>query len=364
MARIIEEVAVRIGADTRGLEKGLKKADVKVSRLTQGIKRMGFALAGAFGARAVVRGFKRTLDTTDALIKTARGVGFTASEYQRLTFALDQVGVSAGSAKIALGDFQKRLAKPQFHKFFKEAGLDPKALQKMSPAADFDSAFKHLATLVDDPRAPAFFGTIFEEQAGKDMLKAARSLETLTKAYRAFDSQVGSIGGQGARNIERLTFQTKTLATQWESLKATLVGEIAPAVTVAIEGLTKSGLLAAMGRDIASLITLMNDFGDATKLAMLEFERFTGGGPKGTPLSIKNKATGERAISNVPDLSPSGAFSKTIDPRTVHEARIRNAQQESPYSLVQNYDISLTGFSSGTKAAQEMRKELERQKRQ
>ena len=31
-------------------------------------------------------------------------------EYQRLVFALDQVGVSAGSAKIAIGDFQRILS--------------------------------------------------------------------------------------------------------------------------------------------------------------------------------------------------------------------------------------------------------------
>jgi hypothetical protein len=250
MARIIEEIAVLIGADTRGLDKGMKKTQKRVNVLTRSFKRLGATLITAFSARALFRGFSRTLSETNAIIKTAKGVGFAVSEWQRLIFALGQVGVEASAARIALGDFQKRLAKPQFAKFFRMAGLDPEALRKMKPAEAFASAFKHLATLVNDPRAPKFFGEVFEEQAGKNMLKAARQMGPLLQAERDFDAAGGGLSKRHQNRIERLNKETLLWELSWKSLGQTVLGEIGPDILRLMREMREAGVFKNFGKGI------------------------------------------------------------------------------------------------------------------
>jgi hypothetical protein len=250
MARIIEEVAILIGADTRGLDKGMKKTQKRVNVLTRSFKRLGATLITAFGARALFRGFSRTLSETNAIIKTAKGVSFSVAEWQRLIFALSQVGVEASAARIALGDFQKRLAKPQFAKFFRMAGLDPEALRKMKPAEAFASAFKHLSTLVDDPRAAKFFGEIFEEQAGKNMLKAARQMGEMQQAERDFDAAGGGLSKRHQNRIERLNKETLLWKLSWESLKTAVLGEIGPDILRLMREMREAGLFKDFGKGI------------------------------------------------------------------------------------------------------------------
>lgn len=365
MPRIIEEVAVLLGVKTKGAEKSLDRVDKKVKGLGSTFKKLGIALAGVFSARAVFRGFAQTIRTTDDLIKTAKGVGFAVNEYQRMVFAMDQVGVSAESLRIGLGDLQKRVGNPNFAKFYKAVGLDPKALQAMTPAGQLDAVLDRLRT-VPDAKLVTVAGGLLEEQAGKDFAKIIRQWDEFARARRDYDRYIGGgLGRAGAQDIERLRSQTKLLGMQWDVLKQQIVGESAPAITAAIEGINKSGVLAAMGRDISSLIRLMNDFADAAKLAQLEWERLMGGPMSRTPLSGKNVRTGERAEANVPDLSPSGIFSKTIDPASVARARRRNVQLESgePGMLIQNNEIHLHGYESSRKAGADIRRELEKQKR-
>ena len=264
MARIIEEVAVKIGADTRGLDKGLKASKKKVGALTSAFKKLGATLAITFGARALFNGFKRTLDTTDQLIKTAKGVGFTVNEYQRLIFALDQVGVSAGSAKIAIGDFQKRLSKavagvsPQFQKAFEQAGLDTAALSKMSPGAAFSAAMTHLATLRDSPAIAGLTGNVFEEQSGKDVLQVLRQFEKYTAAREKFGRRVGNLDSAQVDSIQRLREETKLYGQQWEMLKMQIVGDAAPDILAAFKQLDEAGAFKEMAEQVGNVISEIN----------------------------------------------------------------------------------------------------------
>jgi TP901 family phage tail tape measure protein len=260
MARIIEEIAVLIGADTRGLDKGMKKAKKDVNVLTRSFKRLGSTIIAAFGARALFNTFKRTLANTNALIKTAKGVGFLATEYQTLIFALDQVGVKASSARIALGDFQKRLGKaiagtsPQFAKAFRDAGLDPEALSKLRPADAFDIALKRLADLRDDPRIAGLTGAVFEEQSGKDVLQVIRQWEKYLAAREKFAKRVGGLTKNQQDNIEELSEELRVYKAQWEVLKATIIADAAPAIMDALNDLEEAGAFEAMADAVGRLV--------------------------------------------------------------------------------------------------------------
>jgi len=350
MARIIEEVAIKIGADTRGLNKGLKQSKKQVGGLTSMFKKLGIAMVGVFGARAMFRGFKRTLDAADQLIKTAKGVGFTVNEYQRLTFALDQVGVSAGSAKIAIGDFQKRLSKavagtsPQFQKAFEQAGLDTASLSKMSPAAAFSAAMTHLATLRDDPRIAGLTGNVFEEQSGKDVLQVLRQWEKFLGAREKFASRVGSLNEKQVDDLQKMREETKLYGQQWEMLKMQIVADAAPSLLTAFKSLEEAGTFEKMGKGLTALI-------DGIASLTTNLTKFTEAWQKGSDAFSLTPAFGVTAYR-----TPKGQA--TPDERAehfAHMARLNSApglaktHSAAERAAGMSLDINVTGDTSNAR---------------
>lgn len=270
----IKTVIVELIGKTDKLQKDFKKVERKTNALTAGFKKMGLALVGAFGARALFRGFQQTLRSTDQLIKTAKGVGFAVSEYEELIFALEQVGINAGSAKIAIGDFQKRLAKgasgvsPQFAKAFKQAGLDPQSLSKLSPAEAFDVALTRLAAIRNDPAIAGLTGNVFEEQSGKDILAALRQYEKFQSARVTFQRRIGSLTKEETRNIEALNEELKIYRAQWEAIKMRVVAQTAPALLDSLNAVLDSGVIEDMTAQLGTL--LQNTLVDLQKIKELK----------------------------------------------------------------------------------------------
>jgi hypothetical protein len=281
MARIIEEVAVLISADTRALNKGMKETQKRVSVLTRSFKRLGGALIVAFGARAVFNRFKSalrftfqtlraTVDETNKLITTAKGVGFTTDEYGRLLFMLKRVGVGAQAARIALGDLQKRLGRTNFQKFFRQFGLDPKALAKVSRAEQLDIVLKKLVELRDaGVDIAGITGLLFEEQAGKDILKLVLQYERGLEARKDYERIVGKgTTKQDEKELLELTASIGNLELAWTQLKRKIVFEVAPDVTEAILELTDNISIQEFTDDVLELARAFTELAKDIKFVL------------------------------------------------------------------------------------------------
>jgi len=272
-------VIIELIGKTDKLQKDFKKVEQRTNKLTAGFKRMGLALVGVFGSRALFHGFQQTLKSTDQLIKTAKGVGFATSEYQRLIFALDQVGVSAGSAKIALGDFQKRLSKavagtsPQFAKAFKDAGLDIKSLSKMSPAEAFNVALAHLATLRNDPRIAGLTGNVFEEQSGKDVLQVLRQWTPYLEAFETHGRRVATLSADQESSIEALNEELKVYAAQWEGIKMNVVADTAPTLLGILTAMEEADTFGKMADGMSESVDEILKVIDNVKWLKSEFDK-------------------------------------------------------------------------------------------
>jgi hypothetical protein len=375
MTRIIEEVAVKIDADTRGLNKGMKESKKKVGALTSQFKKLGGVLAATFGARAVFRGFQQTLRLSDQLIKTAKGVGFTVNEYQRLIFALDQVGVSAGSAKIALGDFQKRLSKavagtsPQFKKAFTDAGLDVDALSKMAPAAAFQAAIAHLATMRDDPRLPGFVGNVLEEQSGKDFLKVIRQMPKYVDSLDKFDKSVGKLSKRQTADIEKLAESIRLYGQSWDVLKMQIVADAAPKINAALKDIVDGGgldLFASVFENIAenvgTIVEGVSSLADMIdKLPIPDWLTQEGG-----PITaIRNKAANIVGLDHAPTSIFDAANMITSGPPDLSAwTQGTNAGGGAGANVTNNYTVKATGRNEISEAeARNIRKQFDKMKR-
>jgi hypothetical protein len=251
----LKQIVVELVSDSRRLLKDFKTVHNKSTALSRTFRRLGATLAAAFGSRAVFRFFDRTIDSTNQLIKTAKGVGFTVDEYQQLIFALEQVGVSAESARIGLGDLQKRLGNPNFAKFFEEAGLNPQELQKLSPAQQLNAVLQTLKQYRGNQALlVAMSGKLLEEQSGKDFAKVILQWDEFARARQDYASRVGSLSQEEAAGIEETAYQVGLLGAQWDKLKQKIVGDAAPTILKTLERLEESGALQQLAEDITSIV--------------------------------------------------------------------------------------------------------------
>ena len=260
----LKQIVIELLSDTRKVDADFKKIERKTSSLERSFNRLGSSIIAAFGARAVFNAFKQTISSTNELIRTARGVGFTVDEYQQLIFSLDQVGVSASSARIALGDLQKRLSKPQFAKFFKQAGLSPKELLKLPRSEQLNAVLNQLATLRGDPRLPGITGGVFEEQSGKEMLKLLLQFEEYQSARENYAKRIPALSKQEQDSILATRKELALFQAQFERTKQTIVAQAGPAIIRVLDDMEKADVFSKMAEGAGSLVdsidSLIKDF--------------------------------------------------------------------------------------------------------
>ena len=371
MARVIEEVAVKIGADTRGLDKGMQKAEEQVKGLTTGFTKASIAITAIAAATGfAVRGLLKMGSEANEMVKTARLAGLAANEYQRLAFTFKEVGLGASSASGAVNNLQDRLADPKFTKFFRRAGLDRGGLRALSPAVALEQTLTRLAQQGGDPRLAELTSGVFSGRHSREMLTVVRRWKELTETRKDYDRLVGKgLSKEDARRIEKQATQVSLLSSQWTNLKQTIVSEFAPAVTAALKAINESGFFEDMGSKLRTFVALFNDLGDAIKLVSrdignaLPTPALKAGG--GLPLKGVNTKTGRQISNDVVGLSPLGLLSKTISGDAIHLGRQSYRQRDSTSILNTNnhYKIDVRGFADGTGAGKAVRKELDREKR-
>lgn len=123
--------------------KALDKTKGAFASAARGIKAVGSAifsmktaLAGVVGAVGLGLLIRQSIQTTDALAKTASKIGTTTEELSKLRYAADLTGVSATTMDMALQRFTRRTAEAakgtgEAKAALKELGLDAKALVNM-----------------------------------------------------------------------------------------------------------------------------------------------------------------------------------------------------------------------------------------
>jgi hypothetical protein len=170
-------------------------------------------------------------------------------------FSLERVGVGAQAARIALGDLQKRLGRTNFQKFFRQFGLDPKALAKLSRAEQLDTVLRRLVELRDaGVDIAGITGLLFEEQAGKDILKLVLQYERGVEARKDYDRIVGKgTTKQDEKELLELTGTISNLNLAWTVLKRKIVLEVGPEITDTLEELLESGQVEAFTKDVLAL---------------------------------------------------------------------------------------------------------------
>lgn len=105
-----DHVKTKIGADTKGLQDGLAKAETRAAKFK---KVMTSRLAGGLGAAAFAAAAKQSINFGAAIGDLSDRLGVNAEFLQSVQHAAEQNGISSDAAAIAMQRFTRRVAEAQ-----------------------------------------------------------------------------------------------------------------------------------------------------------------------------------------------------------------------------------------------------------
>ena len=155
----------------------------------------------AIGTAALAAGFaaatKSAADFADNIGKSARSVGSSSQEYQKLTFAITRLGGDVPATERAIRRLQESivgLVGSSQQQVLEKLGLDLKALGESSPTDAFNELIRALAEVENKTERAAAAAAIFgSRQAKAALLAASNYREFIAEQERA--AKIGAIVG-------------------------------------------------------------------------------------------------------------------------------------------------------------------------
>ncbi len=244
------DISVRILSDISGLKAGMAQAQDALGRLeastksltgTMNLLKSAFA---ALGAGAAIRTMYQAGQYLDEMAKSARRLGMTTGEFQRLALAAEYSGVSVEQANVAMGRLLARLGQGSTQAI---EGLRALGLSMADINADDmeGSLYTVLSALqaIPDPvqRAAAAMGLF--GRSGIQLVELATGMD---QARESVDRLGLAFNDLTAQQVEAANDSLTTLWASVRSFAAGLYADAAPVIQVMAEGL--ADLVAMLNR--------------------------------------------------------------------------------------------------------------------
>ncbi|MGB1388631.1 MAG: hypothetical protein ACPG61_07065 [Paracoccaceae bacterium] len=256
MAKVVGDVAIKVGADTTSLVTGMRSGEASLAKFAK----VGGAAMLAVGA-AMAALTKKSLANIDVLAKQARSLGLTTAAFQKMTLVASEAGVETGKLASSLGIMQRNIeelrkgTKTQTDAF-KALGLSLSDLDGQSP----DEQFEKLADALDkveDPSRRTALAMDTLGRGGRDMINMLGGYGEKAREAAEFQERFGIAVRQAAsEDVERANDAVGRLGMVMEGLG----NKMATAVAPAIEGVANA-LVTFVGNVTAAKVTLEEFFG-------------------------------------------------------------------------------------------------------
>lgn len=218
---------------------------VDIGRAIEGIKSRLNLLVGVEAIKGIAALTDKFGNFALDLRNAAGAAGLTTDEFQKLTYAATQAGVSQEAMSSTLKNLNKklqdaRLGSEQAALAFAYAGVQPEQLGSFRNAEDALYALgKSLNSIQDPVRRAASATEILGDQGAKLLASLGQTSGGFKDLARSSDAAANVIGGNNLEALARSEQALLALRSQAGNLAAQLGASLAPAVTVAINGLSK-----------------------------------------------------------------------------------------------------------------------------
>lgn len=234
------------------------------------------AIAGAVGVAGLGLLVKSSLDSIDALGKTANKLGVTTQALQKLRFASELAGVETRTVDMAVQRFTRRLSEAavgtgEAKDALKELGIDAAALTKLpleDQMIELAGAFEEVESSGDKVRL-AFKLFDSEGVAFVNTLKGGKT--ALQEMFAEVDDLGIALSTATVQGVERANDAFVRLTSLFKGVRDSVVGALAPAFetladsirTNVLESIKEAGGVEQFGRTLA--LTIISIFKNAAR---------------------------------------------------------------------------------------------------
>lgn len=225
MASSKEEIALRLGIDSKAVKTGLSSAGEQIKKFASGVK-VQFAAAFSFGA--VIAQVKSTIDYVERLSNTAGSLSVSSSFLQDVNNIGTAAGKSQEKMERLLTLFAKGLTPGQdleteFYKFLDDLAATKDPAEKLAKA--FDRVGKSGKEMLDIARdgSEAFkeLAKTFSKLSEDDIAAINKLDSTLDSFWNKFQIKIGKAIASTQKFFEALS-GGKPMSKQWPTMQEAL----------------------------------------------------------------------------------------------------------------------------------------------
>jgi len=274
---ITKSFMVRVGADTKDMERGLKSAEARMqkfgercTKIGRGMTVAGAAIVGALGM--MIKGY---INAGDEVHKMALRTSFSTEALSELKYAAEISGATLSDIEKGVKKMSKTIVDATdglttYVRAFDRIGLKAEELIELSPEEQFDKIARAIAN-VESPTIRAAAAQDIFGRAGTKLLPLFAAGEEGLENLKKKAHELGIVFDQEAANkAARLADAQTTLKRAIQGLSITISENIVPVITELVEKL--SGTIAKV-KDWAKahpeLVTWLTKTGGALGVVML-----------------------------------------------------------------------------------------------
>lgn len=287
MAKTIGSLSALVGANTKGLEKGLKRAGRLVRGYARSINSIGSGVVGKIGAIGAavgigvsIAGLKSIASDMDEVAKKADSLGFTTEALIGLRHAAGLAGVESAALNTSLQTMVKNVGLAAQGTGRAQAalaglGLDAKKLAEVSPENQLKILADAMAS-VENPTTRATYAMQIFGGEGAAMINVMKGGAAAIEAAQMEAEKLGlTFSRVDAAKVEAANDSLARMSALFTGLAQTLVIELAPYVDAAATSFVNWGSDGTGAADkvigavewVASTIAKVTDVLDYAKIA-------------------------------------------------------------------------------------------------
>jgi hypothetical protein len=247
----IEELLLRISADTSALQGGMNRAVAitaqagrNMGRSLDTVRQAAVGLGAALATGAFASFAKRAVDTAGHINDLAQQIGFSASTLSALETSLAATGASLDDFTMANSLLQNALGEAakggqEQIKTFDELGLSVRSLQRLTPEDQFYAVVEALAQVDEQYRQTEIGRSLFGRGFARllPLLKESKGdLRGLTEEQQRLKE---GLGGETLARVDAFGDAMSTLGIRIRNDFLTAFAQIAPEIDTLLNRLTQ-----------------------------------------------------------------------------------------------------------------------------
>lgn len=260
---------VRVGADTKDMERGLKSARAKMKAFGGQMRKIGkvAAVAGAAVVGAFGLMIKSYIKAGDEVHKMALRTGFSTDALSELKYAAEISGTTLESLEKGVKKMAKTIMDASdglmtYVRAFDRIGLSAEELMDLSPEEQFDKIARAIAR-VESPTIRAATAQEIFGRAGTQLLPLFAAGEEGLEKLRKKAHELGIVFDQEAANkAAALTDALTTLKGAVTGVTMGMAEKLVPALTIFVDAVSEAmtnvkGDTGAMTAGVLNFFTLI-----------------------------------------------------------------------------------------------------------